>query len=89
LRSVKADKEKPLELWIVEAAREMLKAQGRLMELDFETADKRELRTIVENVSRTRRMREVSFSITKEPGSGLSGETIGAGVRRLIWNEVN
>ena len=89
VRNVKADKEKPVERWIVEASREMLKAQGRLIEIDVETMDKDELRTIVENVSGRRRMREAPFSITRETGSGLNSEKTGAGARRLIWDEVN
>ena len=74
--------------WFMERMREVLRAQGKLIEVDVETMDKDELREKFEIVARSRRMREASFSITREPCSGLSDEKSGAASRRFIYDEL-
>lgn len=75
-------KREMVEKWWLERAREVLVAQGKVFDFDIEDVDRDELREKVQNVARSRRMREEGFSIQIEgEGSGQAG-------RRLIWDEV-
>ena len=72
-----------VEPWIVERAREVLRATGRLHEFQASDINPDELRELVGNVQHSRRMREAGLSITRENSSGSAG----AG-RGMIWDEV-
>lgn len=83
IRHEKEEYKQIIEPWLVERAREILKAQGRLFDFKVEDMDQDELREKVENAARSRRMREEGCSITHE----RIGQASGSG-SRLIWDEV-
>lgn len=72
-----------VEPWLVESAREILKAQGRLIDVKVEDIPEDELREKVENVTRSRAMRESGFSISQERHCSTRGSE-----RSPVWDEV-
>ena len=72
------------EPWMVQRAREILIATGRLTDFHVSDIPEDELREIVAKVEHSKRMRETGFSIARESSTRSAG---GAG-RSLIYDEV-
>ena len=73
------------EPWMVERAKEVLRAMGRLIEFDWEDLDTDTLREVVANIRHSQAMHNPDFSISCDTGS--SARAAGEG-HSLIWEEV-